>query len=422
MNKRTFLKQMGLLSLALAPRSYGLDQWLRIHEDQSPVELADDEDFWSGIRKGYKLKSDYINLENGYYCIQPQEILEKFIEHVRHINYEGSYYLRTVQFENRDRIVRQLADLLGCSADELALTRNTTESLDMIIGGYPWKQNDEAIMAEQDYGAMLNMFDQVAEYYGVVNKRIMLPNDPVSDEEIVQLYEDQITSKTRMIMICHMVNITGQILPVRKICDMAHRHGVKVLVDGAHAVAHIDFRIDDLHCDYYGASLHKWLSVPLGAGILWVKKENIADIRPLFAEDARAKDDIARLAHLGTNPVHTDLTIPDAIAYYQKIGAARKEERLRYLQRYWTEQVRTIPRVILNTPKDPQRACGIANVGIEGMDPGEMANRLLKEFKIWTVAINRPGVSGCRITPNIYTTPDELDVFVTAIKTMAGSV
>lgn len=421
MNKRTFIKKLGLLSLAVAPSAYGLDRWLALHETDTPAALASDEDFWAGIRRGYRLKPDYINLENGYYCIQPQEVLERYISHIREINYQGSYYLRTVQFENKQKIINQLSGLLGCQAEELALTRNTTESLDMIIGGFPWKKGDEAIMAEQDYGAMLNMFDQVAEQYGVVNKRIMVPNDPGSDEELVRLYENAITPNTRMIMICHMINITGHILPVRKICDMAHRHGVQVLVDGAHAVAHFDFRIDDLDCDYYGASLHKWLSVPLGAGILWIKKEHIPTIWPFMSAGQKEKDDIARLAHIGTHPVHTDLAIPDAIDYYLKIGVMRKEERLRYLQTYWTNQVRDVPGIVMNTPSDPSRACAIANVGIAGMDPGELAKVLLDAYKIWTVAINRPGVQGVRITPNVFTTPEELDALVGALKELAAT-
>ncbi|MEA1878462.1 MAG: aminotransferase class V-fold PLP-dependent enzyme [Bacteroidota bacterium] len=420
MDKRTFLKSLGLLSLAAAPPVFGLEKWISMHANIPAGELAGDEDFWAGIRKGYRLKPDYINLENGYYCMQPQEVLEKFIKHVREVNYQASYYMRTVQGDNKKKMVKKLADLVGCSTEELILTRNATESLDMIIGGFPWKAGDEAIMAEQDYGAMLNMFDQVAEQYGVVNKRVMVPNDPESDDEIVSLYENAITDKTRMIMICHMINITGHVLPVRKICDMAHKHGVQVLVDGAHAVAHIQFNMEELHCDYYGASLHKWLSVPLGGGLLYVKKKRIKDIWPFMAEGKRSKDDISRLAHIGTTAVHTDLTIADSIDYYNKLGGARKEERLRYLQTYWTKQVRNTPNIIINTPSDPDRACGIANVGIKGMAPGEMSKTLLNKYKIYTVAINRPGVAGCRITPNVYTTPQELDVFIEALQELAG--
>jgi len=227
------------------------------------------------VRAGYLLNPDYINLENGYYCFLPLRTLDSFIKHVREINYQGSYYMRTVQFENKKTMAARLAALAGCSVDELIITRNTTESLDIIIGGIDWKPGDEAIMAEQDYPSMLNMFKQVAARYGVVNKVVSVPNHPESDAEIVNLYADAITEKTRLLMVCHMINITGQILPVREICDMAHGKGVQVMVDGAHAFGHFRFTIPELNCDYYGSSLHKWLSVPLGSGILYVKKENI---------------------------------------------------------------------------------------------------------------------------------------------------
>lgn len=216
-----------------------------------------------------------------------------------------------------------------------------------------------------------------------------------------------------------MINITGHILPVKKICDMAHKKGVQVMVDGAHAFAHLNFKIPDLNCDYYGASLHKWLSVPLGAGLLYVKKENISKVWPLMAESEMDAKNIARLNHTGTIPVHTDLAIANAIEFYNKIGAQRKEERLRYLQNYWVKQVRNLPNIILNTPEDTQRSCAIANVGIKGMKPAVMAERLLKEHKIYTVAIDGKGVQGCRITPNVYTTTQELDEFVKALKELS---
>lgn len=404
-----------MLGLAGSTPLHSLDYWINRFSSFSAIELASDEDFWEGIRQGYKIKSDYINLENGYYSIIPQETLEKYLDHIREVNYQGAYYMRTVQWENKKKMVSKLATLAGCSEEELIITRNTTESLDTIIGGFHWKEGDESIMAEQDYGAMQDMFRLVAKRYGVVNKVVSLPNHPASDEEIVNLYANAITAKTKLLMICHMVNITGQILPVRKICDMAHTKGVQVMVDGAHAFAHLRFSISDLHCDYYGASLHKWLSVPLGAGILYVKKENISKVWPLFADGERKEDDIARLNHTGTHPVATDLTIADAVDFYNKLGAERKELRLRYLQNYWTSRVRNIPNVILNTPADPARSCAIANVGIKNMKPQQLAETLLKKYKIYTVAIDGAGVHGCRITPNIYTTPKELDVFVNAL-------
>ncbi len=416
MDKRSFLKGLVGAGLAAPLSGNAMLNWISKSQHISAAELATDEDFWTGIRNGYKLKPDYINLENGYYNFLPESLLENFIQQVRKVNYEGSYYMRTVQFDNKKRIAAKLAALAGCDTDELVITRNTTESLDMIIGGFPWKEGDEAVMAEQDYGSMLEMFKQVVKKAGIVNKIVSIPNHPANDEELVELYAKTITPTTRLLMLPHMVNITGQIMPVKKICDMAHSKGVKVMVDGAHAFAHIQFTIPQLHCDYYGASLHKWLSAPLGAGILWVKKENVGSIWPLLAESERKPDDISRLNHIGTHPVHTDLAIEEAITYYLAIGAEKKEARLRYLQQYWTSKVRHLSNVIVNTPEDSLRSCGIANVGIRGMKPSVLAETLLKKYKIYTVAIDGANVQGCRITPNLYTLPKELDVLVTALK------
>ena len=409
------------MSVGLPLTLANLDQLIADYEHIPAKTLAADEDFWLKVRSGYRLKDDYINLENGYYCFMPQETLEGFFDHVREVNYQGSWYMRTVQWDNKKKSAARLAELAGCSPEELIITRNTTESLDLVISGVSWEKGDEAVMAEQDYGAMLNQFKLMEERHGIVCKRVSLPNHPKNDEEIVDLYASAITDKTRLLMVCHIVNITGQILPIRKICDMAHARGVEVMVDGAHAFSHIDFKMPDLDCDYYGTSLHKWLSVPLGAGFLYVKKGKASNLSPLFAESPREPDDIYRLNHIGTHPVHTDLAIINAIEYQNKIGLQRKEARLKYLQNYWTSKVRGLPGVNVNTPKEMSRHGAIGNVGIKGIEPRELAKRLLEEYKIWTVAIDRIGVQGCRITPNIYTTPKELDAFVQAIKLLSGN-
>jgi selenocysteine lyase/cysteine desulfurase len=415
MDKRTFLRHAGLAGFGAMLNFDSLAQMIKSVARVSPAELASDEEFWASIREGYRLKPDYINLENGYYCFLPEQVLEKFIGHVREVNYQGSYYMRTAKDKNKKAMAAKLAAAAGCSPDELIITRNTTESMDMIIGGLDWKPGDEAVMAEQDYGAMLNMFRQVSKRYGVVNKMVSVPNHPESDEEIIDLYASALTDKTRLLMVCHMINITGQILPVRKICDMAHEKGVEVMVDGAHAFGHFTFFIPDLHCDYYGSSLHKWLSVPLGSGLLYVKKDKIANVWPLIASHIEEPDNISRLNHTGTHPDHTDLTISDALEFQNILGPERKEARLRYLQRYWTSKVRDLPHIILNTPADPARSCAIANVGIRGLEPSQLADILFDRYKIYTVAIHGAGVYGCRITPNVYTTTGELDVLVDAL-------
>ena len=419
MNKRDFLRTASVASMGAA---LGDVSSLFAEVAHLPAEdLAQDEAFWSAIRAKYRLKPDYINLENGYYCLQPQEVLEAFIAHVREINTEASYYMRTRQYPNKEAVRDRLAGLAGCSPEELIITRNTTESLDTVIAGFDWKPGDEAVMAEQDYGAMLDQFDLQARRYGMVNKRVSLPLDPRSDDEIVDLYARLITDRTRLLMVGHMVNITGHILPVRKLADMAHGKGAQIMVDGAHAFAHLDFRIPDLHCDYYGASLHKWLGANLGAGILYVRKDRIEKLWPVYADKGMADTDIRKLNHTGTHPVHTDLAIMNAIDFHESIGIARKEARLRYLQNYWTKQVRGLPRIMLNTPTQKQRSCAIANVGITGLAPKDLAKTLLDKYKVWTVAIDTANVHGARITPHLYTTTAELDTFILALKELAAA-
>ena len=428
MNKRTFLKGMALAGMGLPLSGLGrplpgeaLSRWVARFGDVPPETLAGDEAFWTGVRGGYRLTPDYINLENGYYNILPEATLEALIGHIRDINYQGAHYMRTVQFDNKRAVAARVAALAGCSPEEIVITRNTTESLDLVIGGIHWQPGDEAVMAQQDYGSMLRMFQQVAGRYGVVNKVLSVPNHPASDDEIVNLYAAALTPRTRLLMVSHMINITGQILPVRRICDMAHARGVPVMVDGAHTIAHLRFSIPELGCDYFGSSLHKWLSAPLGTGLLYVKPDRVSGVWPLLAEPDTSITGIGVLNHTGTLPVYTDLAIGDAVDYYLRLGPDRKEARLRYLQQYWTSRVRDLPHIVLNTPADAARSCGIANVGVQGMTPGVLADTLLKRYKIYTVAIDGAGVHGCRITPNIYTQPEELDVLVGALKEL-GSV
>ena len=416
MDKREFIKRIALLGLS-TPVFTRLDGLLAAAEGRSSMELATDEDFWAKIRASYKLNPDYINLESGFYCIQPEDTLENFIRHVREVNYQGSYYMRNLRLGNKQRVTAKLAEMADCSADELVITRNATESLDTIIGGVHWNPGDEAVLANQDYGAMRSMFELVERRYGVIRKIIDVPMHPQSDQEIVDTYAAAIKSKTRLLMVCHIINITGHILPIRKICDMAHSKGVDVLVDGAHAFGHFEFSINDLNCDYYGTSLHKWLSAPLGAGFLYVKKSNLHKVWPMFASP-KEPEDITRLNHTGTHPAHTDLAIANAIEFHNRIGGSRKEARLRYLQKYWTDQAREMDHLTLFTPKDHHRSCGIANVGIDGMESSDMAKKLMDEHGIFTVPINTGGVNGCRISPNVFTSIEELDALIAALKSM----
>ena len=420
MKKRDFIKRFGALGLMPFSQSIKYTSLNKI-ENLLNTENLSDNDFWKLVRSQYDLHPDFINLESGYYNIIPKPTLKKQIEHIKRVNLEGSFYMRKSRFKDKSTITSELANFVGCDSKNLVVTRNTTESLDLIISGFPWKSGDEAIYASQDYGAMQDMFEQIGKRHGVVLKKVSVPNHPKNDTELISLYESQITSKTRLIMISHMVNITGQILPVKKICDMAHSHGVEVLVDGAHCVGHFNFKIDSLNCDYYGSSLHKWLATPLGAGLLYVNNKHIPKIWPLIADHEKDPNKIQRLSHTGTHPVSTDLTIIDAIEYLNSIGIKKKESRLRFLKTYWQNALKDESNIVINTPFDPQRSCGIGNVGLKNMKPETLAKRLYEEFGIFTVAIDYANVKGCRITPNIFTSENELDTFINAMKSLARS-
>jgi selenocysteine lyase/cysteine desulfurase len=387
----------------------------------APAALAQDAAFWESIRKQYGVTHDFIQLENGYYSITAQPVLDAYVQHVRDVNATSSFYMRTKQVDDKLAVRAELARLLGCADTELIITRNTTESLDTVINGFDWKTGDEAVMAEQDYGSMLDMFKLQARRRGIVNRVVSVPMHPQSDDEIVSVYEKAITPKTRLLMVCHMINITGQILPVKKIVEMAHRHGVQVMVDGAHTFGQLDFTISDLGgCDYYGSSLHKWLGAPLGSGILYVRRDRIAPLWQMFGDATFAEDDIRKLNHTGTHPAATDLAIRDAIGFHEAIGSARKMARLRFLQRYWTDKVRGTKRIVLNTPEAPERSCAVANVGIDGVAPADLAKILFDRYRIFTVAIDGAGVRGVRVTPQVFTTISELDALVKALKEIAA--
>ena len=417
MDKRSFLKKAPILGVL--PFFYPEIEDLSAEDIESKPSTG--QDFWEEVRGQYALTSDFINLESVYYNIVPSPTLEKLKTHMTYVNTRGAYYMRTEQEKDRKTTARALSDFLGVDPRTAILTRNTTESLDLVISGYPWQAGDHVIYAEQDYGAMQAMFKQVVLRHSLRQDIVSIPNHPKNDDEIVGIYESKITPQTKMLMVCHMINTTGQILPIEKICTMAHRYGVEVLVDGAHCIGHFDFKISELGCDYYGSSLHKWLAAPLGNGWLYIDPKHIAKLWPLLADDERDTVNILRLNHLGTHPVYNTLGIKDAIDYLQDLGLSRKEERLRYLRLYWMEGLKDTPNVVFNTPWASERACAIGNVGLKNMAPAVMAQRLMDEYRIFTVAIDYANIKGCRITPNVFTTTAELDRFILAVKDLATS-
>lgn len=397
-----------------------LDNELSAFNGHTPEALARDEEFWYHIQKSFNQSPLFINLENGYMSPQPVEVMQAQLANIQLINERTSFYMRR---QARDEVLgtnHQIAALAGCSTEEIIITRNTTEALDTVIAGIDFEAGDEAIMCDLDYSSMLQAFDQQSRRLGLVTKYIELPLHPESDDQIVSIYEKAITPKTKIILVTHLNNITGMILPVRKICDMAHKHGVEVICDGAHSFAHLDYKIPDLHCDYFGASLHKWLCTPMGAGVLYIKKEKIPNVWPLFGDTNFPEDDIRKFGHIGIHPVSTNLTVSNAIRFHNMVGAQRKEARLKYLKSYWTEQVKDLAGLHIHTPWDEDRASALVLISVDGYSPDELVNHLYDEFRIFTVARKNPVVNGVRITPHLYTRIEELDALVLALNAICG--
>lgn len=422
-NRRNFVKNMTVMGL-LAPASsfewmnYTHQAGLSI-EELERMEFSNDDDFWKTIQQCFAQSEEFINLENGYFSPTPLPVLNAFVENNRMVNANSSFYMRRRKDDDRERVRKELAEFAGVNAEEVALMRSTTDGLNVLIHGLPLKAGDEVVLSNQDYDSMVEAFKQRAQREGIVLKTIALPLQPTNDEEVVSVYEKAITPKTRLLLVTHMIHLTGHLLPVKKVCEMAHAKGAEVMVDGAHAFAHIDFKIPDLGCDYYAASLHKWLCNPLGAGILWVKKEHIEKVWPLFGETSRPKTDIRKFERFGTQNTAIQLSLSAAIKFHTIIGSARKMERLRWLKNYWVEQLSKVDGVSFNTPLQDERTGAIANFALRGFTPVQLSNALYDNYKIFTVGIETPAVNGVRVTPHLYTTQQHLDALISAVKELA---
>jgi selenocysteine lyase/cysteine desulfurase len=381
------------------------------------VGAATDEQFWYGVRSAFNLSPHFVNFENGYFSPQPEAGIDEVCKDARMINEIPSYYMRRRMGEETAAVHAQLASFAGVPVEEILLTRNTTESLNIVIMGLPMERGDEALYAGFEYGSMKVAFEQRAAREGIRTKVLELPATEMDDEEIVDAYARAITDRTRVILVSHVVYLTGQVMPVRRICHMAHERGVEVIVDAAHGFAHLADPIASFGADYYAASLHKWMMAPLGTGLLHVRREKIARLWPLFGDARWASDSIQKLAHIGTRPVYQQLAVAEAIRFNATLGLGRKEARLRYLKDAWALRLAEEPGIAVHTPLEAHRSCGIGVVEIQGKDPGRVADELLATDRIFTVA---PGYPGCiRVCPNIYSTLDEVRRFVEAMTRIA---
>jgi selenocysteine lyase/cysteine desulfurase len=390
-----------------------------LHEP-API-AADDEVAWAAIRQQYAPSRDFINLENGYFSMPSLPVQRAVRRYQDEVDQENSYFLR-VRFPLRyARVMEALAAFIGVASDELLITRNAMESLNILIQGYPFSAGDEVVLAQHDYDSAIETLAMVQARKGLQLVAVDVPLDPVDDDQLVALYEAALSARTSVLLLTHVVHRTGQIMPVAKIAAMARRRGIDVIVDGAHALAHLDYRFPELGVQFASFNLHKWVGAPLGVGLLYVANERIADIEPLFGDASHARSDIRRLGHFSVMPPAPILAVEDALAFHQAIGTRNKEQRLRYLTRYWLERVRSIPGVRLFTPSDPARYGAIGAFGIAGIAAEEIVERLMAQHRIFTVARGIGQQTCVRVTPHLYTSPANLDRLVAAIRAIASS-
>ncbi len=380
-----------------------------------PEDIAGDESFWFEIQQAYTADRSMINLNNGGVSPAPAIVQEAMKRHLDYSNTSPAYSMWRILEPQREPIRQRLARFFQCDTEEVAFTRNASEGLQILQNGFDLDSGDEVLTTTQDYPRMINTFKQRECREGITIRQFPIPIPAENDDEIVELFEKNITPKTKLILMCHMINITGQILPVKKVVHLARKKNIPVLVDGAHSFAHFDFTLKDLDCDYYATSLHKWLCAPHGTGMLYVRRDKVAELWPLQAPVECSMDDIRKFEEIGTHPAANYLAIGDALTFHQGIGSQRKEARLIYLRDRWAKKLEGHDRIRLHTSLQPGKACGIATIQIKGIDSSALVGHLWKKYRIFVVGIKHPEFEGIRVTPHVYTTLEEIDRFSDAM-------
>ncbi len=418
-DRRKFLlaSGLGLGTLLPALPSSKTKDWTWLHDlkNISVDDSIEDEAYWHEIRRAFTVSSTVINLNNGGVSPSPLTVQQAVERYNQLSNEAPSYYMWRILDQGREPLRERLANLAGCSPDEIAINRNASEALETIIFGLRLEKGDEIVLTKQDYPNMINAWKQRAHRDGIVLKWINLELPIENESDLANQYINAFTSKTKIVHITHVINWTGQIIPSRRIADEAHKRGIEVLVDGAHSFVHIDFKIPDLGADYFGTSLHKWLCAPIGSGMLYVKKDKISKLYPLLAAGDPESEDIRKFENLGTRSFPIEQGIAQAIDFNEMLGMERKEKRLRFLKNYWCQKVNELEEVHLNTSLKNNFSCAIANISIKGKTPADLDGYLWDKHKIHTVGIVWENINGVRITPNVYTQLSELDKLVDAI-------
>ncbi|MEO6611386.1 MAG: aminotransferase class V-fold PLP-dependent enzyme [Chitinophagaceae bacterium] len=419
-NRKEFLKQAGAgLLLAGFPVSFvnaATEMDLKeLEQDAAP----DDEKFWRQVaRKYYDVTDDYINLENGYYGLQSKPVLQAYLKNIEYVNKESIRFARKVYPEKSAAIKKDLAAFLNVADEEIIITRNATEALNIAIQGYPFRPGDEVLLNQLDYFSMIECFRMLEKRGEISVKAFEMPLLPANEEEIVEVYRKAITGKTKLILLTHVSNINGLIVPVAKIAAMAREKGIDIITDSAHALGQVNFSLAGLGADFVGMNLHKWIGNPIGAGVLYIKKERIKEMNALFGDINAAENSINKLAHFGTTPFAVILTIPDSLAFHQSLGIEKINRRLHYLKLCWMQELENHPSVERVVPSTDGLSCAIASFRVKGKRATEIADKLMKEHGILTTARSL-GADGCiRVTPSFYNSAEDMKKLVMAIKSV----
>jgi len=415
LTRRRFLETMLAAGAGMpALKDDGLERLLglaRRVDGRLPADVARDEDFWLGIQQAFTLDRTLINLNNGGVSPSPRVVQEAMRRYLEYSNTAPVYTMWQVLEPEIESVRRRLAASFGCDPEEMAITRNASEALEIVQLGLPLERGDEVLTTTQDYPRMLTTWHQRERREGIVVKEISFPVPPPSQDDLGDRIERAITPKTRVIHVCHITNLTGQIFPVKRICQLGRARGIEVIVDGAHAYAHFPFTRDELDCDYYGTSLHKWLLAPHGTGFLYVRKAKIERVWPMMAAPPEMNANVRKFEEIGTHPAANHNAIAEALTFHEGIGPERKAARLRYLFQRWAKRLEKLPKVKILTPYDPAQSCGLASVAVEGVDVNKLVASLWDKYRIIVTPIVHKEFSCLRVTPNVYTTTAEIDRF-----------
>ena len=415
MQRRTFLRAATGLAALKADSINRARAAASSINDRTPEQTARDEDFWREIQQAFTVDRNIVNLNNGGVCPSPKVVQDAMRRQLEFSNMAPAYTMWTVLEPEIESVRTRLAASFGCDPEEMAITRNASEALEIVQLGIDLKPGDEVLTTDQDYPRMITTWQQRERRDGIKLRMISFPTPPPSMDDLYQRFERAITPRTRVIHFCHITNLTGQIFPVKKICQMARSRGIEAIVDGAHAYAQFPFKHEDLDCDYYGTSLHKWLLAPHGTGFLYVRKSKIETLWPMMPAPASMNANIRKFEEIGTHPAANHNAIAEALTFHESIGADRKAARLRYLRSLWSERLTRFPTVTIRTSPDPEQSCGVVLVSVEGKKAPVLAEELWKQ-RILVVAIVHKDFEGLRVTPNIYTTPREIDIFTSAME------